>query len=362
MSGEQLDIHVEARLGDFSLAVRAALPASGVTGIFGPSGSGKTSLLRLIAGFIRPDKGHISWPGAMWTDTSTKTFTPPHKRDIGYVFQDARLLTHRSVSGNLAYAEKRAAARAQKFTRQDIVEACQLGPLLERMPEHLSGGERQRVALGLALLTRPHLLLLDEPLVGLDMARKDELLPYLERVRSEFGVPMLYVSHDVSEVSQIADNVLIMKDGQAAAFGETVATLNAHAFGAEGEGRSASILPGKISRIDNALQFVEVDIGGAALRLPLTEPQRIGAPRRILVKARDVSLALTRPEGLSIQNILPGTVSAVKADASRGVVHVSIDIGQAVLPVQITRAAFEALKLQPGLSVFALIKSASLLA
>ena len=361
MSDKRLDIDLEKRFGGFSLAVKAALPTSGVTAIFGPSGSGKTSLLRLIAGFERPDAGHIQWPGTVWTDTASKIFIPPHKRAIGYVFQGGRLLAHKSVAGNLAFAEKRATRRKANFARADIIDACDLGSLLERTPESLSGGERQRVALGLALLTRPHLLLLDEPLSALDMARKYELLPYLDRVRTEFVMPMLYVSHDVSEVSQIADTVLILKDGASAAYGETVAALNAHAFSTDGEGRSAAILSGTVSCIDTGLQLVEVDIGAATLKLPLTAPHRIGAPRRILVQARDVSLALTRPEGLSIQNILRGTLSSIKADETRPVVHVGVDIGDAILPVQITRAAFEAMKLRTGMGVFALVKSASLM-
>jgi len=360
MSVEMLTLDLEKRFGDFSLALKAALPLEGVTAICGPSGSGKSSLLRLIAGLERLDHGFIKLGEAVWSSASPSAFLPPHKRGVGYVFQGARLLPHISVAGNLAYADKRARHKAQPYGYNDILEAFDLGPLTHRKPDTLSGGERQRVALAQALLTRPRLLLLDEPLSALDEHRKHEILPYLARLRGQFALPMLYVSHDITEVTGIADRALMLENGKSVAFGETVETLNTYGFAVEGSGRSRVILTGKAGRTDTRLQLVDVEIGEATLKLPLDEVRPIGAQVRIIINARDVSLSVKPPVGLSIQNVLPGKITAIETATNRAVVSVSVQIGDTDLPVRLTRAAIEALSLQVGMPVFALVKTASL--
>ena len=362
MSADGLHIDIEKRFDEFRLIVNAALPASGVTAIFGANGSGKTSLLRLLAGFERPDRGRIAWStDKVWADVPSNTFLPPHRRRVGCVLQGGQLISHLSVAGNLAFVEKRAVAHTVIFTKPDILEVCDLGPLLEKKPGHLSGGERQRVAFALALLSQPHLLLLDEPFSAIDRARKQIFISYLDGIRRAFDLPVIFVSHDVSEISRIADQVLMFDDGAVIAMGETVSTLNAFAFGAVGEDPRAAILSGRVAGIDHDLELVELAVGDASLKLPVTGSIKVGDDLHVLVHARDVSLALTQPVNLSIQNILRGTISAINADDQSKLVHVKVRIGGVDVPVQITRAAFNQLALQTGLDVFALIKSVSLM-
>lgn len=362
MSDEVLDIALEKRFGDFSLAVEARLPLHGVTAIFGPSGSGKSSLLRLIAGFERPGQGVIRLGNETWADTDQRLFVPPHRRGVGTVFQGGQLLPHLSVQANLAYADKRAHGLSRGYRLEDVVDAFDLAPLLGQKPSTLSGGERQRAALAQAVLTRPRLLLLDEPLSALDQNRKLEILPYLGRLQEQFNLAMIYVSHDMSEIMHIADHILVMENGQSVAFGQTVATLNKHGFETNGQGRSGVILPGQVTGIDQRLQLVEVAVGAAQLRLPLAPAHKIGAPVRLLIKARDVALSVKRPEGLSIQNMLAGEVRHIEAKAQGAIASVTIGIGEAELPVRLTRAAIESLDLKPAMPIFALIKTAALMA
>jgi len=266
-----LHLDIEKRLGTFDLAIKAALPLKGVTAIFGPSGSGKSSLLRLIAGFEAPDKGHIRVAERVWAGGKPRIFVPPHHRDVAYVFQGGRLLNHLNVSGNLEYADKRAKTHRQSYSFEEVVEAFDLAQLMARKPATLSGGERQRVALAQALLTRPRLLLLDEPLSALDERRKQDILPYLDRLQSQFGIPMVYVSHDLREVTRIADQVLILDEGRKLALGGTVETLNAHGFRGDDGGKVGAILTGKIMRIDEQSQLMEIAVGAHTLRLPYDE-------------------------------------------------------------------------------------------
>ncbi len=221
MSGSDLQIRCTAVLGDFILKIDEAVPLEGVTAVFGPSGSGKTSLLQAIAGFLRPDAGEIICAETEWYRDRPKAWMPPHKRGVGMVFQDAQLFPHLSVRGNLDYAHQRADADASGYSYNQVVSAMALNPLLDRDTLSLSGGEKQRVAIARTLLTRPRLLLLDEPLSGLDSARKAELLPFLETLKTEFALPTLYVSHDVDEVSRIADRAVMMEEGAIVARGGT---------------------------------------------------------------------------------------------------------------------------------------------
>jgi len=213
-----LAVEIEKRLGDFTLSARFE-SAGGITAVFGPSGAGKTTLVNAIAGLIAPDRGRIAIDGTVLFDSERRINLPPHRREIGYIFQEGRLFPHLSVSHNLDYGRRMRGLPEDAKQLERIVSLLDIGHLLERRPGKLSGGERQRVAIGRALLTRPRLLLLDEPLASLDAARKREILPYLERMRDEFGVPMVYVSHQAAELRRIATAVVRLEAGRVAAAG-----------------------------------------------------------------------------------------------------------------------------------------------
>src|SRR5246127_3091923 len=213
-----LRVEVVKRLGEFS--VEAAFASEGrVTGLFGASGAGKTSLVNMIAGLLMPDRGTIALDGEMLDDTSARIHVPPHRRRIGYVFQDARLFPHLDVRHNLDYGRRMNGLTADPAQHKRITDLLDIGPLLDRRPGKLSGGERQRVALGRALLSKPRLLLLDEPLGSLDEGRKVEILPYLVRLRDEAGIPMVYVSHDAAELRQIATQIVMLQRGRVTSIG-----------------------------------------------------------------------------------------------------------------------------------------------
>jgi molybdate transport system ATP-binding protein len=213
-----LDVDVEKRLGDFSLSARFQ-SGNGVTAVFGPSGAGKTTLVNMIAGLVAPDRGRIAIDAAVLFDSAQGVDLPPHRRRIGYVFQEGRLFPHLSVAHNLDYGRRMCGLPPDRAQMARIVGLLDIGQLMERRPGKLSGGERQRIAIGRALLTRPRLLLLDEPLASLDIERKREILPYLERLRDEVGVPMVYVSHQAAELRRIATTVVRLKAGKVAAAG-----------------------------------------------------------------------------------------------------------------------------------------------
>ncbi len=213
-----LDVDVEKRLGDFSLSARFRT-GNGVTAVFGPSGAGKTTLVNMIAGLVAPDRGRIAIDETVLFDSAKRIDLPPHRRRIGYVFQEGRLFPHLSVRHNLDYGRRMCGLPPDQAQMARIVGLLDIGELLERRPGKLSGGERQRIAIGRALLTRPRLLLLDEPLASLDVARKREILPYLERLRDEVGVPMVYVSHQAAELRRIATSVVRLEAGKVAAAG-----------------------------------------------------------------------------------------------------------------------------------------------
>lgn len=360
MSVEGLHITLEARFDAFSLSLSETLALEGVTAIFGRSGAGKSSLLRLIAGLERPVSGLIRAHGETWCDTAERLFVPPHKRRVAYVFQGGQLLPHLSVAENLQYADKRAQANQPGFTLGNIVEAFDLSALMAQRPDTLSGGERQRAALGQALLARPELLLLDEPLAALDRQRKRDILPYLQQLQSRFAMPMLYVSHDIGEVTRIADRVLMLKDGAAVDHGPATDVLNRHGFGGDGPGRDGVILVGTVRNIDTRLGLTELAIGDNTLRLALDEPAPVGTEVPVIINASDVVLSLHAPDGLSIQNALRGTVARVHPDETGAMADVEVMLGERALPARVTRAAVEALDLRAGLEVYALVKTAVL--
>lgn len=360
MSGSELILSAEIALDDFALALHERVPLNGVTAVFGPSGSGKTSLLNLVAGFLRPDRGEITFGNDIWANTEPKTWVPPHRRAVGTVFQDAQLFPHLSVSGNLDFADARAEKNTPGHSRSKIIDAMALTSLLDRRVPTLSGGERQRVAIARTLLTRPRLLLLDEPLSALDGARKADLLPFLETLKTEFALPTLYVSHDVDEVSRIADRVMMLDDGRVIATGRTDEVLSR--FGLEA-GRNpyeeASILRGSIDQDAAHDGLIAVRIGGASIWLAADIDLATGTEVALKIPARDVSLALERPTGISIQNMLPATVTRIKPTKRPAFQSVYLAVGDQTLLATVTRKAVNDLALAVGRSVFALIKSAT---
>lgn len=360
MSDSSLSISISHSFDGFDLNVSETIPLQGVTALFGPSGSGKTSLLNAIAGFLRPASGHIRFGSAYWFSDTKNVWIPPHRRSVGTVFQDAQLFPHLTVRGNLDYADRRADAEKPGHPYAQIVSAMALEPLLDRHPQTLSGGEKQRAAIARTLLTRPDLLLLDEPLSALDNARKGELLPFLETLKSEFALSTIYVSHDVDEVSRIADRVMMLEAGRVIATGRTDEVLSR--FGLEA-GRNpyeqAAVLSGVIDQEAARDGLLAVRIGEAMIWLAANVDLENGAQVSLKIPARDVSIALEKPTGISIQNMLAASVVAIEPTKRPAFQTVTLSVSDHTLLATVTRKAVTDLGLVPGQSVFALIKSAT---
>jgi molybdate transport system ATP-binding protein len=355
-----LEVDLAAQLGMFDLAVRFTA-GNGVTALFGRSGAGKTTVINAIAGLLRPDRGRIALDGQPLLDTGRGIDVPRHRRHIGYVFQDARLFPHLTVRRNLLYGCWFAGRLARRGGFDEVVELLGIAPLLDRRPGLLSGGERQRVAIGRALLAAPRLLLLDEPLASLDQARKAEILPFLDRLCREAGVPILFVSHALEEVTRLAADMVLLSTGRVVAQGpvsEMMARLDLRAAADEFAGGALLHLQVVGRREDEDLAVLahpsgEIELPG--LRLPF------GQAVRLRVDARDVVLALgTSPvSGISIRNQLHATVVALGPSLD-GTVEVGLEVGGEALRARITAASAAAMGLRPGLPVLALIKSVAL--
>lgn len=351
----------------FSLDVDLELPGRGVTALFGPSGSGKTTLLRCIAGLERATDGRLAVDGDTWQDAGT--FVPLHRRPIGYVFQEASLFPHLSVQGNLDYALRRSARRPASADFRDldaIVDLLGIGGLLDRRPERLSGGERQRVAIARALLTAPRLLLMDEPLAALDLARKNEILPYLERLHDELEIPVLYVSHSPDEVARLADHIVVLDQGRAVAqgpLGETLARIDLPILSMRLGEDAGVVLDGTVAERDAHWQLARIGfIGDHSHSVWVRDGGHApGAGVRVRILARDVSLAREKHEGTSILNILPAQVVALADDAHPAQVLVRLRIGALPVLARVTRRSAAALELIPGRPVWVQIKAVALI-
>lgn len=362
---------VRVRLGGFELDVAAEIDTGRVTAIFGPSGSGKSTLLRVVAGLERHASGRLALGDDVWLDSARRVDLPAHRRQVGYAFQGAQLFPHLSGLGNLRYAERRARrSRRPKGQRQgqqhvlgfdEVVDALDLEPLLPRRVAGLSGGERQRVALGRTLLAQPRLLLLDEPMAALDAPRKMEILPYLEALHPRFGIPTLYVSHSVDEVALLADRILVLADGQVAAAGRTADVLEHLDLGAHADRfGAASVVEARVMRHDPAYQLTWLDLAGQTLVLPMRQHFQEGEAACVVIRARDVSLATSRPQAVSIQNVLAGRVAEVREDAGSPFAEVVVEVGPHRILARVTRLSRHELGLAAGSPVFALLKSVSL--
>ena len=362
------EVHADLQLSypGFELNVSLRLPGSGVSVLLGPSGCGKTTVLRALAGLERA-RGRITLNGEVWQDdgAARRPFVPTHQRPIGYVFQEASLFAHLSVQGNLDYGRRRIPPEQQRISLDEAVALLGIAHLMDRRPDRLSGGERQRVAIARALLTSPRLLLMDEPLSALDAARKAEILPYLERLNNQAGMPVVYVTHALDEATRLADHLVLMDAGQVLASGPTAEVFARLDLPLSHLDDAASVLDATVASHDPAYGLSRLDVAGQSFWVGLSE-MPIGSRVRARVLARDVSVALSRAHDSSIVNILPAVVEHIREDG-RDTVTLSLRLGAADtssgshILARLTRRSCDVLHLTPGQSVFAQIKGVALM-
>jgi molybdate transport system ATP-binding protein len=341
----------------FILDVDLCIPGHGITALFGHSGSGKTTLLRCVAGLERSAHGYLSVNGEIWQDENY--WKPTHKRPLGYVFQEASLFAHLTVLGNLRYGIKRMAS-AEQINLDQVIELLGIGHLLDRKPDRLSGGERQRVGIARALAVNPRVLLMDEPLAALDVKRKQEILPYLERLHDQLDIPILYVSHSPDEVARLADYLVVMDAGKVTADGPLAELLTRVELPIQLGEEAGSVLEAEIGSVDPDWQLARVDFSGGSLwtrdhGLP------IGRWVRVRVLARDVSLANVMPSQSSIQNVLRGQVEAIGDDEHPGLALVRVKTGDTHLISRLTKRAASDLGLAIGQDIWIQVKSVALM-
>ncbi|MDR8368045.1 molybdenum ABC transporter ATP-binding protein [Pseudomonas sp. JL3] len=358
-------IHTRLKLNysGFALDVDLQLPGRGVTALYGHSGSGKTTCLRCIAGLEQAEQGFIQVNDEVWQDSDKGIFVPPHKRALGYVFQEASLFPHLSVRANLEFGLRRIPRQQRRVDMAHATELLGIGHLLGRDPQNLSGGERQRIGIARALLTSPKLLLMDEPLAALDTQRKNEILPYLQRLHDELDIPVLYVSHSQDEVARLADHLVLLSNGKALAsgpIGETLARLDLPLALGDTAG---VVIEGHVSAYDADYQLLTLELPNTDLSIRVAHsPMAEGQALRCKVQARDVSLSLQGVEHSSILNRLPVTViSEIGADNAA---HVLIRLNAAGTPLlaRITRYSRDQLGVHPGQQLWAQIKAVAVLA
>lgn len=360
MTAPNNTIRLALQRSAFAVDVDLQLPSTGITVLWGPSGSGKTSILRCVAGLERAGRALVHIAGETWQDDARGLFVPPWKRAIGYVFQEASLLEHLNVQGNLRYGQQRASdPQATAQALKDAITLLDIAALLPRRVQELSGGERQRVAIARALATAPRVLLLDEPLASLDAARRKEVLPWLERLRDELKIPMLYVTHSADEVAKLADTLVTLSLGRVTACGPVAEVMGGQHGPAITADEMGALLHARIGEIDQRWGLARADFDGGGLWLR-DSGLVVGHTVRLRVLARDVSIALVPPEQSSIQNVLPCVVQAVTQDAHPSQVLVQLRCGPSRLMARITARAAHALELQPGQSVWAQVKSVAL--
>lgn len=350
-----LELNFTQRLGDHTLTLNAHLPASGITAIFGVSGAGKTSLINAIGGLTKPQEGSITLNGRVLSDAENKIHLPPEKRRIGYVFQDARLFPHYRVRGNLKYGM----AKSLRPEFDNLVRLLGIEALLSRFPASLSGGEKQRVAIGRALLTAPEILLMDEPLASLDLPRKRELLPYLQKLAKTVNIPILYVSHSLDEILQLADNVLVLDNGGVKALGTVEKVWASSAMrpwlprAEQSSVLRVQVLEQHPHYAMTALSFGDQHIWVSRVEAP---PK---TPLRLRIQSADVSLVLQPPVNSSIRNVIPAQVAELLEIEDQ--IEVKLTVGQSELWARITPWARDELMIRPGMWLYAQIKSVSII-
>jgi molybdate transport system ATP-binding protein len=349
-----LSVDVRATFGDFALDARFDVDAQ-LTALFGRSGAGKTVLVNILAGLATPTEGLVKIGDRVLFDSNAGINLPPEKRQVGYVFQEGRLFPHFSVRSNLTYGMVAKSDVSQGYGLNDVVDLLDLGSLLSRRPRDLSGGEKQRVAIGRALLAAPKLLLMDEPLASLDVAHKNEILPFIERLRDEMGLPIVYVSHAMEEVVRLSDAMVLLSDGKVAAVGpveDLTSRLDLRPL--TGRYEAGAVVAVRVAGKDEVFGLTELAFAGNRLRVPRLDLP-LGTEIRVRIRARDVALSLEPPTGISILNMFEGVVSEI--DTGDGPqVDVLVDVGVSLI-ARVTRRSIHELGLTPGSRVCALIKA-----
>ncbi|HEY3786801.1 MAG TPA: molybdenum ABC transporter ATP-binding protein [Steroidobacteraceae bacterium] len=353
-----LKVEVLKRRAGFTLKARFEAPTPGIVALFGRSGSGKTTTINILAGLLAPDEGRVELEGSVLEDTRAGIHIAPEQRRIGYVFQESRLFPHFSVLGNLQYGQKRAAAATHSIGFDRVVSLLGLERLLRRRPHQLSGGERQRVSLGRALLSQPRLLLLDEPLASLDAARREEVLPYLELLRDNLSLPMVYVSHQFDEVLRLATHLVLMDAGAVTAQG----TLHEVSLLPElrtlvGSDAVGAVVDGRVVGTEVAPGMAELQVGRGILHVSV-QAAAPGTRVRVHLLARDIILGTQPPKGLSVRNVLEGVIVGIAPDDQEAML-VKVDVGGPVVLSRVTREAVEELALREGLRIWVLVKAVS---
>ena len=353
-----LHIQLSLQRPRFSLDVDLTLPSQGITVLFGPSGSGKTTVLRCVAGLEQP-LGRVIVGHEVWQDSTTHTFRPTWRRDLGYVFQEASLFEHLTVHKNLAYGVSRVARDAGTHALTAAIELLGIGHLLDRRPSTLSGGERQRVAIARALATQPKILLLDEPLSSLDLARRQEVLPWLDQLHRELQIPVLYVTHAMEELTRLADHVVLMHEGTSTMQGPVSELLSNVQFARRVGLDAGSVLSGEVEAHDPEVHLSRIrvhDVTWWVRQMDLSP----GSPVRLHIRANDVSLALSEPQDSSIQNRVQGIVESIVEDAHPAQCIVSVRCDGGLILSRVTLKAVKAFDLSVGRSVWCQIKSVAL--
>lgn len=378
-NGQAIELRLRLPRADFDVDVDLCLPGHGITVLFGASGSGKTSVLRAVAGLERPQAARVAVCGDVWQDDAAGVWRPTHRRPLGFVFQEASLFDHLDVKGNLRFGLSRRGASSSGVDLESVIELLGIGPLLNRRVGQLSGGERQRVGIARAVAASPRLLLLDEPLASIDATRRQEILPWLERLRDELGLPMLYVTHATDELVRLADEVVILERGQVQAQGSVAAVMAAQQGALVAGEEPGALLEGVVVERSAPWHLCRVVCSSSVCAWPAHEPERtaaglwlrdggleIGRRVRLRVLARDVSLALEAPQATSVQNVLPAVVDSIEpADHPSAVLvrlRCELGAGAAVLVSRITARASAHLALEPGRAVWALVKAVAVVA
>ncbi len=362
-----LHLQIQMSRSAFQLNLDLQLPSEGITAIFGPSGSGKTTLLRAVAGLEKNEQGRIQIGTHIWQDTSRGICLPTWQRPLGYVFQESSLLPHLRVAENLNFGLKRALKSAgialadAQHALQASVELLGIGSLLQRMPHELSGGERQRVAIARAIAMQPQLLLMDEPLASLDAARRQEIFPWLAKLRDELKMPMLYVTHSAEEVTRLADHLVVLDQGQVKAQGPVGAVLTQVVNPVVMGDDAGALIAGHIGAVDAEWHLSRVDFEGGCIWMR-DAGLPVGKAVRIRILARDVSLATAEPLNTSIQNQLQGVIQSINPDVHPSQVMVVLKCGTEDVLARVTRRAISELGLQVGIPVWAQVKSVALVA
>jgi len=342
----------------FQLNAELDLPAKGVTTLFGPSGSGKSTILRCIAGLERSDSGYLQVGDEVWQDEKQNIFLETHKRSLGYVFQEPRLFSHLTVKKNLEYGLKRTPISERIIDWDQVIALLAIEHLLERKPHHLSLGEQQRVAIGRALLASPKLLLMDEPLASLDIARKREVLPFIRKLHDEVDIPVVYVSHSLQEVLQITDNLVLVKEGKTVASGSLTELCSELELSQYLGDMSGSVLETIVAAHEDEFSLTRLAFEGGHLYVP-QQSGEVGRSLRVHVLARNIGIALEKPPVTSMLNIIPATVVEVSiSNIEKHAVQIKLDVGVPLLAC-ISRKSLHVLRLKPGLPCYALIKAVS---